>query len=48
VVDYRCANAIAPQIELIQPDAIAQAYLRVENKAVRYRFVLDLASQRAG
>ncbi len=44
LVDYCCANAIRPQIELIHPDDITQAYLRVENKEVRYRFVIDLAA----
>ena len=48
VVDYCCANGIHPQIELIRPDHITDAFLRVENKDVRYRFVIDLASDRAG
>ena len=49
LVDYCCANAIRPQIELIRPDQITQAYLRVENKDVRYRFVIRscLRPQRA-
>ena len=48
LVDYCCANAIRPQIELISPDQITDAYLRVENKDVRYRFVIDLVASRAG
>jgi len=48
VVDYCIANAIRPQIELINLDQINEAYLRVENKDVRYRYVIDLASNRAG
>ena len=48
VVDYCIANAIRPQIELIRPDQIDEAYLRVEGKDVRYRFVIDLAANRAG
>lgn len=48
VVDYCCINGIRPQIELIRPDQIDDAYLRVERKDVRYRFVIDLASHRAG
>lgn len=48
VVDYCCGNAIRPQIELIRPDQIDEAYLRVEKKDVRYRFVIDLASNRTG
>ncbi|NPD69837.1 NAD(P)-dependent alcohol dehydrogenase (plasmid) [Lichenicola cladoniae] len=48
VVDYCSANAIRPQIELIRPDQIDESYLRVERKDVRYRFVIDLASDRIG
>jgi uncharacterized zinc-type alcohol dehydrogenase-like protein len=48
LVDYCCANAIRPQIELIRPDQINDAHLRVENKGVRYRFVIDLAAGRMG
>ena len=48
VVDYCCKNGIRPQIELIRPNQITAAYLRVEKKEVRYRFVIDLASARAG
>ena len=47
LVDYCCKNGIRPQIELIHPHQITEAYLRVENKDVRYRFVIDLASDRA-
>ena len=47
LVDYCCANGIRPQIELISPEQITEAYLRVENKDVRFRFVIDLASNRA-
>ena len=47
LVDYCCTNAIHPEIELIRPEQIDAAYLRVENKDVRYRFVIDLASARA-
>ena len=46
VVDYCIANAIRPQIELIRPDQIAAAYDRVENKDVRYRYVIDIGSNR--
>jgi uncharacterized zinc-type alcohol dehydrogenase-like protein len=48
LVDYCCANNIRPQIELISPEAITEAYLRVESKQVRYRYVIDLASNRSG
>jgi uncharacterized zinc-type alcohol dehydrogenase-like protein len=47
VVDYCCANGICPHVELIRPDQITEAYRRIENKDVRYRFVIDLASLRA-
>lgn len=48
VVDYCCANGIRPQIELIHPDQITDAYLRVEARDVRYRFVIDLTAGHAG
>ena len=48
VVDYCYANGIRPQIELIRPDQITEAYLRVENKNMSYRFVIDLAADRTG
>ena len=44
LVDDCYANAIHPEIELIRPDQIDEAFLRVENKDVRYRFVIDLAA----
>jgi uncharacterized zinc-type alcohol dehydrogenase-like protein len=47
VVDYCHANAIRPQIELIRPNQITEAFARVENRDVRYRFVIDLASGRS-
>jgi uncharacterized zinc-type alcohol dehydrogenase-like protein len=48
VVDYCAARNIKPDIELIRPDQINQAYDRVVNKDVRYRFVVDLTSERQG
>jgi uncharacterized zinc-type alcohol dehydrogenase-like protein len=48
LVDYCCANAIRPQIELIRPDQITKAYSRVENNDVRYRFVIDIAAGQPG
>lgn len=47
LVDYCCTNAIHPEIELIRPNQIDEAFLRVENKDVRFRFVIDLAAGRA-
>lgn len=46
LVDYCCTNAIHPEIELIRPDQIDEAFVRVENNDVRYRFVIDLAAGR--
>ena len=47
-----CAGPIrAMTIEqrgLIRLDQIAEAYLRVENRDVRYRFAIDLAANQAG
>lgn len=46
VIDYCAARNITADIELIRPEQIAQAYERVVNKDVRYRFVIDFASSR--
>jgi uncharacterized zinc-type alcohol dehydrogenase-like protein len=48
VVDYCAARNIKADIELIRPDQINQAYDRVVNKDVRYRFVVDFAAGREG
>jgi alcohol dehydrogenase (NADP+) len=42
VIDYCAARNIKADIELIRPDQINQAYERVVNKDVRYRFVIDM------
>jgi uncharacterized zinc-type alcohol dehydrogenase-like protein len=47
VIDYCAARNIKPEIELIRPDQIGQAYDRVVAKDVRYRFVIDFASSKA-
>jgi uncharacterized zinc-type alcohol dehydrogenase-like protein len=44
VIDYCAARGIKADIELIRPDQINQAFDRVVNKDVRYRFVIDMAS----
>ena len=44
LIDYCTARNIKADIELIRPDQINQAYERVVNKDVRYRFVIDMAS----
>jgi uncharacterized zinc-type alcohol dehydrogenase-like protein len=48
VIDYCAARNITADIELIRPDQISQAYERVVNKDVRYRFVIDLTAGRQG
>lgn len=42
VVDYCAARNIKSDIEMITPDQITNAYERVINKDVRYRFVIDM------
>jgi alcohol dehydrogenase (NADP+) len=42
VVDYCAARGIKADVELIRPDQINQAFERVINKDVRYRFVIDM------
>jgi uncharacterized zinc-type alcohol dehydrogenase-like protein len=44
VVDYCAARNIKADIELIRPDQISQAFDRVVNKDVRYRFVIDMTA----
>ena len=44
VIDYCAARSIAADVEIIRPDQIAEAYDRVIGKAVRYRFVIDMAA----
>jgi uncharacterized zinc-type alcohol dehydrogenase-like protein len=42
VIDYCAARNIKADIELVRPDQISQAFERVVNKDVRYRFVIDV------
>src|SRR6476620_9231567 len=42
VIDYCAARNIKADIELVRPDQINQAFERVVNKDVRYRFVIDM------
>ena len=44
MIDYCAARNIKADIELIRPDQINQAFERVVNKDIRYRFVIDFAS----
>ncbi len=48
VIDYCAARNIKADIELVRPDQINRAFERVVNKDVRYRFVIDMASLKAG
>jgi uncharacterized zinc-type alcohol dehydrogenase-like protein len=47
MIDYCAERNITADVELIRPDQINQAFDRVVNKDVRYRFVIDFASQKA-
>jgi uncharacterized zinc-type alcohol dehydrogenase-like protein len=44
VIDYCAARNIKADIELIRPNQINEAFARVVNKDVRYRFVIDMAA----
>ena len=44
VIDYCAARKIQADIELIRPSDINQAYDRIINKDIRYRFVIDLTA----
>ncbi|HZA09710.1 NAD(P)-dependent alcohol dehydrogenase [Mycobacterium sp.] len=43
-LDFCAGHGVAPEIEVIQPDHINEAYDRVLASDVRYRFVIDTAS----
>lgn len=45
VVDYCTARNIKADIELLKPNQISEAFDRVVNKDVRYRFVIDLKAK---
>lgn len=47
MLDYCAAHDVAPEIEVIEPDYINEAYERVIASDVRYRFVIDTESLRA-
>ena len=42
VIDYCAARNTKADIELIRPNQINEAFARVVNKDVRYRFVIDM------
>lgn len=44
VVDYCAARNISADIELIRPDQINEAFQRVVNKDVKFRFVIDMTA----
>ena len=44
MLDFCAAHDVRPEIELIEPDYINEAYERVLASDVRYRFVIDTAS----
>jgi len=46
VIDYCAARNITADIKLIKPNEIDQAYARVIDKDVRYRFVIDIAASK--
>jgi uncharacterized zinc-type alcohol dehydrogenase-like protein len=47
MLDFCAEHDVRPEIEVIQPDYINEAYERVLASDVRYRFVIDTASLRA-
>ena len=46
MLDFCAEHDVTPEIEIIQPDYINEAYERVLASDVRYRFVIDTASLR--
>jgi uncharacterized zinc-type alcohol dehydrogenase-like protein len=46
MLDFCGEHDVRPEIEVIQPDYINEAYERVLASDVRYRFVIDTASLR--
>ena len=48
MLDFCAEHGVAPEIEVIEPDYINEAYERVIASDVRYRFVIDTESLRQG
>jgi alcohol dehydrogenase (NADP+) len=44
MLDFCAEHGVKPEIELIAASEVADAYERVERSAVRYRFVIDVAT----
>lgn len=42
MLDFCAQHAITPEIEIIRPDQVNEAYERVTKSDVRYRFVIDM------
>jgi uncharacterized zinc-type alcohol dehydrogenase-like protein len=47
MLDFCAEHGVRPEIEIIEPDYINEAYERVLSSDVRYRFVIDTASLRS-
>ena len=48
VLDFCAARGVAPDIQTIDIAEINDAYRRVEDEEVRFRYVIDMASLRQG
>jgi uncharacterized zinc-type alcohol dehydrogenase-like protein len=46
MLDFCAEHGVQPEIEIIAPDYINEAYERVMSSDVRYRFVIDTAPLR--
>jgi uncharacterized zinc-type alcohol dehydrogenase-like protein len=44
MLDFCAKHGVAPEIELVSAGEVGDAYERVERSAVRYRFVIDVAT----
>tara|TARA_R110002167_G_scaffold91135_3_gene245166 strand:- start:769 stop:1851 length:1083 start_codon:yes stop_codon:yes gene_type:complete len=44
VLDFCASNGIAPEVEMINIDEINEAFVKVGNGEVRYRYVIDMSS----
>ena len=42
VVNFCAEHNILPDVEMIRPDQIDQAYERVKGKDIKFRFVIDM------
>ncbi len=48
MLNFCAEHGVTPEIELIEPDYINDAYERVLASDVRYRFVIDISACEAG